>query len=197
MREVFNITTVCFLGLLLIASSCKSTKETTTSTETETTKGDAASQAQVESEVEINAAGGASDKATGDSKANELASIKRTPCYGRCPIYKLTIMDNGEVVYQGKQFVEKLGTYSGLLTSEDLKTILEKAKETNYFELDDAYDVPIADFPTCVTSVTKDGKTKRVMNKQGAPPSLKKFELYLDSLIEGLELKKISDEVNY
>lgn len=175
-----------------MAASCSSTKETATAT-TETENVDS----KPASETEVNEEESNSDKATEGSKANELASIKRTPCYGRCPMYKLTIMDNGEVIYQGKQFVEKLGTYSGLLTSEDLMTILERAKETNYFELEDAYDVPIADFPTCVTSVTKDGKTKRVMNKQGAPPSLKKFELYLDSLIDGLELKKISDEVKY
>ena len=192
MKQVLNITTACFLGLLVMAASCSSTKETATAT-TETENVDS----KPASETEVNEEESNSDKATEGSKANELASIKRTPCYGRCPMYKLTIMDNGEVIYQGKQFVEKLGTYSGLLTSEDLMTILERAKETNYFELEDAYDVPIADFPTCVTSVTKDGKTNRVMNKQGAPPSLKKFELYLDSLIDGLELKKISDEVKY
>ena len=179
MRRLLNISTVFVLGLVLLASSCKSTKDAAQNASTET---------QTSSTQEVSQSA---------NQPSVLASIKRTPCYGRCPIYQLTIMDNGEVLYAGKRFVEKLGTYSGLLTSEDLKTILIKAKEANYFELEDSYDVPIADFPTCVTSVTKDGKTKRVMNKQGAPTSLKKFELYLDSLIEGLELKKVSDEVNY
>ena len=212
MRQVLNITSACILGLFLMASSCKNTKETSvTTTETEKSNGNLASQTQVKSDVEINAAVGDSNQGLTNSNANnqeldkgmavapagELASIKRTACYGKCPIYRLTILDNGQVIYEGKQFVEKIGTYSGLLTGEDVANVLKMSEETNYFELEDAYDVPIADFPTCVTSVTKDGKTKRVMNKQGAPASLKKFETYLDSLLEGLELKKLSAEVNY
>ena len=201
MRQVLNITSACILGLLLMASSCKSTKETSvTTTETEKSNGNLASQTQVKSDAasgNSNANNQEIDKGMTSAKAGELASIKRTACYGKCPIYRLTILDNGQVIYEGKQFVEKIGTYAGLLNSEDVETILKKAKETSYFELEDAYDVPIADFPTCVTSVTKAGKTKRVMNKQGAPASLKKFETYLDSLLEGLELKKLSEEVNY
>jgi hypothetical protein len=70
-------------------------------------------------------------------------------------------------------------------------------REIKYFSLEDAYDVPISDFPTCVTSVKLDGNKKSIMNKQNAPASLRSFEKYIDSLIEGLELRKLSDEVNY
>jgi hypothetical protein len=200
-RQILNTISAFIPVLLVIASSCSSNKETAvTSTKTEKITGNAASQNQVES---VPTSGNSSaknqeiDKGIASAKAEELASIKRTACYGKCPIYRLTILDNGQVIYEGKQFVEKIGTYAGLLNGEDLETILKRAKEISYFELEDAYDVPIADFPTCVTSVTNNAKTKRVMNKQGAPASLKKFETYLDSLLEGLELKKLSDEVSY
>jgi hypothetical protein len=210
MKNLF-LTTLCATAILIFtAASCNTSKnaavnvvevtETSEVSKSDETKKEAGEQVVVttQSENQINDQEGEQlDKGMSVSPAQELASIKRTPCYGQCPMYRMTILDNGQVVYEGKRFVEKIGTYSGLLTSEDLETILKVAKETNYLELEDAYDVPVADFPTCVTSFTSNGKTKRVMNKQGAPPSLKKFEMYLDSLIEGLELTKLSDEVNY
>ena len=129
--------------------------------------------------------------------ATLLVSLKRTPCYGKCPTYRITIKDNGELVYEGKRFVEKLGTYQGSITTEDLENIRRKVVEMDFFSLENAYDVPISDFPTCVTTVRMDGKEKSIMNKQNAPASLRSFEKYVDSLIEGLELKKISDEISY
>ena len=35
-----------------------------------------------------------------------LASIQRTACFGQCPMYRATFLDNGEVKYVGKRFVK-------------------------------------------------------------------------------------------
>ena len=205
MKTFFSTLSICTLAILLMAAGCKNTQETTTEnqvTEAENvetitaTTGTVASEEQVKSDVENGPEGGL-DKGMAVAPAGQLVTLKRTPCFGRCPIYRVTIMDNGELVYEGKRFVEKLGTYSGLITGQDVEKIIKKINEVGYFKMEDAYDVPIADFPTCVTSVNLDGMTKSIMNKQGAPPELKAFELYIDSLLEGLELKKLSDEVNY
>ena len=49
-----------------------------------------------------------------------LATIQRTACYGQCPMYKATFMDNGEVVYIGRRFVDNIGTYKALLSEEEV-----------------------------------------------------------------------------
>jgi hypothetical protein len=205
MKTFFSTLSICTLAILLMAAGCKNTQETTTEaqvTETEivetstATTGTEGSKEQVKSDVE-NGPDGGLDKGMAVAPAGQLVSLKRTPCFGRCPMYRVTIMDNGELVYEGKRFVEKIGTYSGLITGQDVENIIKKINEVKYFEMEDAYDVPIADFPTCVTTVNLDGKSKSIMNKQGAPGELKQFELYIDSLLEGLELKKVSDEVTY
>lgn len=165
--------TIALVSVALMAVSCKSTKTTSETSATETSAQEVATEAQV------------------------LVSLKRTPCYGKCPTYRITIKDNGELVYEGKRFVEKLGTHTGMVTSEDVENIQKKVKEIDYFNLEDAYDVPISDFPTCVTTVNMDGKEKSIMNKQNAPASLRNFEKYIDSLIDGLELKKVSDDIGY
>lgn len=106
-------------------------------------------------------------------------------------------MDNGEVKYVGKRFVEKIGTYRTLLSEEEVLEIHKKVVEYDYFALDSLYPTPITDFPSCLTEVNLNGKRKKVINRRSPPDNLKAFEKFLDGLLEGKELEKISDETNY
>jgi hypothetical protein len=126
-----------------------------------------------------------------------LASIERTACYGQCPMYKATFLDNGEVLYVGKRFVEKIGTYRTLLSEEEVRSIEKKIVETNYFSLDSLYPTPISDFPSCITEASLNGNRKKVIDRRNPPENLKAFEKFLDSLLEGKELEKLSDNTTY
>lgn len=126
-----------------------------------------------------------------------LASIQRTACYGQCPMYKATFMDNGEVKYVGKRFVEKLGTYSGLISEEKVLEIKSMITEYDYFSLDSLYPTPISDFPSCITEARLNGISKRIVDRRNPPENLKSFERYLDGVLKTVELTKISDETIY
>ncbi len=126
-----------------------------------------------------------------------LASIQRTACYGQCPMYKAVFMDNGEVHYIGRRFVDKIGTYSGLISSEQVLDIQNKITEYSYFELDSLYPTPIADFPSCITEASLNGVTKKVIDRRNPPKNLKAFEKYLDEVLGTVELTKVSDETDY
>jgi hypothetical protein len=126
-----------------------------------------------------------------------LASIERTSCFGSCPIYKATFFDNGEVTYVGKNFVENIGTYTTLVSAEDLEGIVQMAKDVNYFALEDAYPTPIADFPKTITSVNLKGNQKSILNGENAPRDLIGFERYLDGLLKDREWTKVSDSRSY
>lgn len=163
------------LFILLVIAGCKSNKEVANASDSSPTN----------NEVEILL------------KPVLLASIERTACYGKCPMYKATFMDNGQVMYVGRRFVEKIGTYSTLLEPNEIELIKKKAEELKYFELDDLYPTIVSDFPSCITEVQINGNSKRVVNRQNPPQNLKSFEKFLDSLLEGKELQKLSDETNY
>ncbi len=126
-----------------------------------------------------------------------LASIQRTACFGQCPMYKISYMDNGQVTYVGKRFVEKIGTYSTLLNEDEILSIKDMVEDLNYFELDSLYPTPVSDFPSCITEVQINGKHKRVINRRSPPENLRSFEKFLDSLIEGKKLRKDSDNTDY
>lgn len=132
---------------------------------------------------------------TADSQL--LASIERTACYGQCPMYKTFFFDNGEVTYIGKRFVDNIGTYKALLTAEEVEQIGQMAEEYNYFELDSLYPTPVSDFPSCITEVRLNGRYKKVVNRRGPPENLTDFERFLDGLMKGRELEKVSDNTSY
>jgi len=173
MRNLFQVLTIS--SIALFALSCKSNKDS------------ASVATQSESSL----------RSPEQTAPQVLASIERTACYGRCPMYKATFMDNGEVKYVGKRFVEKIGTYKTLISAEEVLLIKENIVEYDYFSLDSLYPTPISDFPSVITEARLNGKLKKVIDRRSPPDNLRDFEKFLDSLLEGKELEKISDETNY
>ena len=60
-----------------------------------------------------------------DSKSNIAITLERTACFGTCPIYTITILENGDVLYDGKDFVAVKG---GQKTEIDPETVAFKKK---------------------------------------------------------------------
>jgi hypothetical protein len=126
-----------------------------------------------------------------------VASIERTACFGQCPIYRATFYDNGEVRYVGRRFVEMTGTFTTLVSAEELAEIDAFAETVGYHGFKDAYPTPISDFPTCITSHRKGDKVKTILNGEHAPPDLIGFERMLDGLLKGRDWNLVSESTTY
>ena len=122
-----------------------------------------------------------------------FATIKRTPCYGRCPIYEAVIYKSGYTLYTGKQFVEKAGVFSTRISKNDLRAIMAKASEIGYFNLMDEYDSPVTDFPTTHTSLSSNGIKKEIKDRVGGPESLREYEKLLDSILDKSTWVKVGE----
>jgi hypothetical protein len=122
-----------------------------------------------------------------------FASIKRTPCYGRCPIYEAKIYNSGFVIYEGKRFVDKEGVFIARFSSDQLLEISQRAIELHFFKLNDEYDSPVTDFPTTYTSINNGKITKLVKNRVGGPDNLKELESFLDEMLNAVSWTKKSD----
>lgn len=161
--------------ILAVFSSCKTSRQTTeTQPETTTT---------VDTKTEVAAA-----PQTQDSL---VAYLERTACYGQCPMYKFSIYSSGYAIYEGKRFVEKIGTYEARIAASVLEEIKTKARAINYFGFRDEYPKTASDFPATKTSIILDGKRKDIMNGTGAPSALKEFEKYLDSVKDETDWKQV------
>jgi hypothetical protein len=119
-----------------------------------------------------------------DSEANVAITLERTPCFGTCPAYTVTIMDDGTVIYEGQNFVETMGEQTSEIDPETVASMVEAFTNAGYFEWDEAYDTQtVSDLPTVTTSVTRDGETHRIVRYTGdssAPLALPYLEWWID-----------------
>lgn len=123
-----------------------------------------------------------------------FARIQKTPCFGRCPVYVMTIYQDGRVDYFGKKFVEKEGRYVAKVSNEKLEALKNKAKELGFFEMDNVYDKPgITDLPSVVTTVKDDDGFKTVVNRFDSPEKLRAFEKYFEESFKELEWEKVEN----
>ncbi len=100
-----------------------------------------------------------------------------TPCFGRCPLYTLTI--NGETntsTFVGTQNTEKIGTYTKSISNEELNGLVKAFEAAQFFSLNNEYLGTITDFPIKYLTYTYNGKTKTIKERSGAPKELTDLE---------------------
>ncbi|MFC1983355.1 DUF6438 domain-containing protein [Chloroflexota bacterium] len=116
-----------------------------------------------------------------------VITLERTPCFGACPEYQLTVYGNVTLVYEGKRFVRIEGKRTAIISEEKVRQLLSEFKEIDYFSLNDSYEEFMAtDMPSAFTSLTIDGKTKTVRHYHGdfsAPKELTELEKKIDEIV--------------
>src|SRR5260370_31775631 len=94
-------------------------------------------------------------------------SLKRTACYGTCPVYSVLIHGNGLVEYLGELNVDVPGDQTGRIPPEKLIDLLRDFEGIHFFDLQDRYSEACTDQPTAIISILVDGKNKEVSNYFG------------------------------
>lgn len=102
--------------------------------------------------------------------------FERTPCFGRCPVFKIKVYQSGFATYEGLNFAEKMGLYSYRFSPADLEKIYEMASAINYFDLESEYNDPrITDLPSVISEIKLKDQSHSIMSRRGAPQELKDF----------------------
>ena len=123
-------------------------------------------------------------------KESVFITMERTPCFGKCPSYKITIFNTGNVIYEGFKFATKEGKYTKKLTQNQLSEIQSQINIEGIFDLENKYDSPITDVPSTILYIIYNGKKKKILDRYGAPDKLKRFEKLIDALVLDDKLKK-------
>jgi hypothetical protein len=113
-----------------------------------------------------------------------VISLERTTCFGRCPVYKVSIYGDGTVRYDGKEYVKVKGSQTRVISQEQVGRLVAEFQQARYFSFKDEYEtITFTDAPLAITSVTIDGRTKRVRHYLGdgaAPRELSVLEERID-----------------
>jgi hypothetical protein len=115
-------------------------------------------------------------------------TLKRTPCYGPCPVYEVTVSGTGEVEYSGEAHVARAGTHRWKISQRRLQRLAEAFERARYSRLEEAYTSrEFTDAPGCLTSIEyEDGTSRSVDHYHGdpaAPDALTELEDEIDRIV--------------
>jgi hypothetical protein len=120
-------------------------------------------------------------------------TLERGPCYGSCPIYRVTIDANGAVVFHGERFTSAVGEHKRAMLIDDVQQLVRAARELDFFTLGNyTHDSRTCreywtDQPTAAITIRMYGHTKTVDHNLGCrgfdqEQALIAFERLIDEL---------------
>jgi hypothetical protein len=95
-------------------------------------------------------------------------TLKRTACFGTCPIYSLHVDADGHVQFDGENYVSHKGKNTGQTTVAHVRQLLQQFAALNFFALRDQYgrmgdcSVYATDNPSVIITLQFAVKTKTV-----------------------------------
>ena|ERR1019366_8234234 len=88
--------------------------------------------------------------------------LVRTPCFGTCPDYSVSIFGDGTVLYEGRRFVKNKGERRGRVSIDAVRTLANRFISSDFFTLQSTYGDCGSDLPTAVISIEWPGRSKTV-----------------------------------
>ena len=119
-----------------------------------------------------------------------LITMKRTPCYGECPQYMISIYESGVVIYNGVRFVPRTGCFQSNISTKNINYIKLILDEIQFFDLEEEYISNITDIPSIITEVFENGKRHKVVDRLNAPKKLKNLYTELDLIVDKISIWK-------
>ena len=150
---------------------------------------------QVDPMVEA-APAAAEEAATALEKMNSDSvyfSIERTPCFGSCPTYKLTIFQDGSATYEGRRFSPREGRYTGHVDQAKMNALKAVADSLGFYKLNDKYDQPVTDLPSVIIRLHADERDKQVIGRVGSPEEFKALTKRAEALLADVEWTKVGE----
>ncbi|HOV26600.1 MAG TPA: DUF6438 domain-containing protein [Pseudobacteroides sp.] len=118
----------------------------------------------------------------------EYIKLKRTMCFGTCPVYSVTMDNEGNVNYYGEMFVYKSGEHHWKISGEKVNQLNDLIEDFGFksfiYKPGDEF---ITDQPSCITTIKySDGETKEINHYYGhvlIDDSLIEFEKNIERII--------------
>ncbi len=107
-------------------------------------------------------------------------TMLRTPCYGRCPNYEITLDKDGNAVYTGLRFTPDTGTFTKNIGAEKAKEIFDQFRTYRVDTCQDMYRNRSSDLPGILLTIKYQDSTKNIRNAQMGPYFLKALATAID-----------------
>ena len=113
-------------------------------------------------------------------------SLERTACFGTCPVYTVTLHQDGRAEYQARAHLPELGNFEGKFSSDEFRRLSYFIENCGFERLSGKYSASHTDDSTCIVRATSDSDTKVVSNYGDAGP----VDLWaVEELIDGVRAR--------
>lgn len=125
------------------------------------------------------------------NEPHDTLTMERTACMGPCPLYRITVRDDGLVVYEGLGFVRQHGRATRHVSPELARSLIDEYRKVSAIPLKKpkiivtTSDVPGVSF----TFVAKDGTKSTLEHDTGDSRSPEEWTAFEDKLDEALRTR--------
>lgn len=110
-------------------------------------------------------------------------TMRRSGCFGRCPIYQVQLFSDGRVRYIGERFTENLGTFEKNVGAANVQAILREAQAMRVDTCSAEYPMMIPDLPGLSYTFTRPQGVQSIANAGFGPRYLVAIAADVDSLV--------------
>ncbi|NOT38430.1 MAG: hypothetical protein HOP11_13745 [Saprospiraceae bacterium] len=115
--------------------------------------------------------------------ARKLLSLNKSSCFGKCPVYKITIYSDGLSILESKLNMNKIGLFHSKLSEEQLESITRKINKVQWPESRTRFMKNIPDLPVSTISFYKqDSLFQRIESNSTLPQDLESIHTDLSDL---------------
>ena len=111
-------------------------------------------------------------------------SLERQGCFGSCPGYKVTLHGNGRATYEGRGYVDVIGTHHYQISPQIVAKLVESMCSNDIWSLRRAYIGGITDNPTYILTINLGEQEHRLKDyvgqMAGMPSTVSDFEVDVD-----------------
>ena len=113
----------------------------------------------------------------------KLLEYSKSPCYGLCPHFNMSIYEGGWTIFEGKRYTKKTGIAIMKLSAEQLDTMMQQCNQADIWSAETSYGMRIQDLPTTTVKLFQEQKEKSVQWRMRQPERLKKLDHQLMEFI--------------
>ncbi|HNR08536.1 MAG TPA: DUF6438 domain-containing protein [Saprospiraceae bacterium] len=119
------------------------------------------------------------------AQGEKLIEMDKSPCFGLCPVYRLTVYRDGLMKMDAKQNMKISGLHTLQLNKADIASLRSKLEKMGLEKYQEEYREPVADAPSTELRYYIDGKPKRIFTNFIFPAPLQKITEELDQWAMG------------
>ena len=113
----------------------------------------------------------------------KIIEFSKSPCYGRCPSFKMTVYQDGWTIFEGKSNTLVEDTVLIQLTPAQLDTLQQQCATADIWTAEKSYGMRIQDLPSTTLHLYEADKDKKITWKARQPERLKTLNKQVMQLI--------------